>query len=212
VVINNAHVVTMNSTTLLQSLTIEAGGSLFHNGSLSLATDLNVTGLCSNNGLISISGNLTNDGSISGTGGYFCVDDTTTNNGGISGTIDFCDLTPPLNSPYIDFNSGSIDTTVTYCQVGPCATIGIQRNLLMQEEIIVFASSLNNTITIEIKNTKVKEFSFQLFDLHGRLIGEHYDLPSAQARIYQDNISSGLYLYRLFTDSRIIGQGKLLIE
>ncbi|MCH8317749.1 MAG: T9SS type A sorting domain-containing protein [Bacteroidetes bacterium] len=212
VVIKNTGVVTLTSTASVNSLTIEAGGSFFHNGTISISTDLNVTGLCSNNLTILIFGNLTNDGLISGTGGSFCIDDTTTNNGSITGTIDFCDLTPPPNPPYVDINAGSIDSTVTFCQAGICPTTGLKGNSPFQETISVYSNPFTKTITIKIENTEIKEFSFQLFDLQGRLIGKYNNLTSNHVTIYQDNISNGLYLYLLFTHHKTLGKGKILIE
>jgi hypothetical protein len=53
-----------------------------------------------------------------GSGGYFQVQDTSANSGFMKGNFVFCDLTPPLTSPKIDFNSGPVSPAITYCSVG----------------------------------------------------------------------------------------------
>ena len=77
--------------------------------------------------LLQVEGNFTNYELLQGDGAM-CVADTTINGGTISGTLDFCDGTPTVFSPpFIDVNFGTVESGITFCQNGPCAS-GVQES------------------------------------------------------------------------------------
>ncbi|MEO8067385.1 MAG: hypothetical protein ABI599_06800 [Flavobacteriales bacterium] len=115
--------------------------SVLNAGTMLLKGNIDVDGEITNNGMISIDGNLFldnllvmdgpgtlltttnigNAGLITGSG-RICVDEVSDNDGTIQGTIDFCDATPTtITPPIIDFNTGTVDASVTYCLTGGCS-------------------------------------------------------------------------------------------
>lgn len=70
-----------------------------------------------------VDGDLYNAGIMAGDG-HICVSDITSNIGSIQGMLDVCDGSPTASSPpFIDQNTGTVDTSVTFCESSPCATV-----------------------------------------------------------------------------------------
>lgn len=69
-----------------------------------------------NDGLVGIGDSFYNFNSVTGSStGDFTVQDSSYNSGTMTGSFDFCDQTPPPSYPYIDWNLGTIDATITFC-------------------------------------------------------------------------------------------------
>lgn len=115
--------------------------SILNDGHMHLIGNIDVDGSITNNGIIHIDGNLYLDGSllmggpgtllattnirnegvIDGTG-RICVSEVSDNPGTIQGQIDFCDATPTTATPpFIDFNTGTVAASITYCLAGACS-------------------------------------------------------------------------------------------
>ena len=116
VLINEGHVLVMGDI-LNQGLFNNAGFAEF------IGTVLNDGSIISNAGAVmQIEGDFLNQDLLQGEGAV-CVTDQTDNQGTISGTIDLCDWTPTVNMPpFIDLNSGTVESGVTFCQNSPCAS------------------------------------------------------------------------------------------
>ncbi|MGZ3932482.1 MAG: hypothetical protein ACXVP0_14380, partial [Bacteroidia bacterium] len=73
------------------------------------------TAVFDNRGGVKVMDSWYNVDTVKGTNtGTFTVSDTSANSGVMKGNYQFCDLTPPSSSPYVDLNSGSIAGTLTY--------------------------------------------------------------------------------------------------
>lgn len=68
-----------------------------------------------NNGTVVVDGDWFNADTVSGVFGSFVVADSSGNSGKMLGSFDFCDLTPPASSPFIDSNTGIISVQITWC-------------------------------------------------------------------------------------------------
>ncbi|MBE7443546.1 MAG: T9SS type A sorting domain-containing protein [Flavobacteriales bacterium] len=80
-----------------------------------------------NHGLVEIGGSFYNFISVYGLStGQFIIQDSSVNYGEMRGSFDFCDLTPPSTYPYIDWNFGPIDTTITFCGLTTVAELDKQ--------------------------------------------------------------------------------------
>jgi len=82
------------------------------------ADSVNNTATFNNDGSFDIGDSFYNYNTINGSSsGAFTVQDSSVNFGTMSGSFDFCDATPPATAPFVDFNFGTIDPTITYCTV-----------------------------------------------------------------------------------------------
>ncbi len=116
VLINEGHVLVMgdvlNSGLLNNAGFAEFIGTLLNDGSI-----INDAGA-----LMQVEGDFVNQDLVQGEGAI-CVTDLTENAGAISGTLDFCDWTPTVSvPPFIDQNTGVVESGITFCQNNPCAT------------------------------------------------------------------------------------------
>lgn len=94
--------------------------------------------------------------------GTFTVSDTSANSGGMLGTFKFCDLTPPPSTPFIDFNSGSISTGITWCTTSNVQELNPTAN------VTYFPNPSNGRLTIEGE----KEDKLFLYNDIGKMIKE----------------------------------------
>ncbi len=107
-----------------------------------------------NQAYFKVLGNWHNTGDVIGnTSGYFIVSNNSGNTGTMIGFFDFCDLTPPANYPFIDFNSGAIDPNISWC-----AGLNINDGL-KQSELTIYPNPTSNNFTI--KGNKQTKFIIQ---------------------------------------------------
>ena len=91
------------------------------------ADSVSNTAYFTNNGAVGIGDSFYNFNTVSGTSsGSFTVQDTSYNSGTMTGSFDFCDATPPPSYPYIDWNFGTIDATITFCGLTTVAELDKQ--------------------------------------------------------------------------------------
>lgn len=82
------------------------------------------TAVFDNRGNVQVLDSWYNTDTVKGTNtGTFTVQDTSANSGWMKGNFKFCDLTPPTSAPYVDLNSGSISSGITWCVTSSVAEI-----------------------------------------------------------------------------------------
>ncbi len=141
-----------------------------------------------NNGLLTIGLNMSNFDTLAGsTGGQFCIAQLSYNSGIFTGSFDFCDNTPPPTAPFIDYNSGTVGTGITWC-ITPCGS-GINDD--NNEPVFTVYPNPSSFFNIENPYSSPAEFSIYLPD--GRLVAEYKLLSSG--RIVINDFPAGLYLY-----------------
>ena len=111
------------------------------------------------------------------------VQDTSYNHstGKMKGSFDFCDATPPATSPFIDFNFGIVDPTVTYC------IVGVEENLLLNKTLI-YPNPTTGLINIQYNDLVIIE----IYNLLGEQI-----LVTQQKQVDLSNNDNGVYLFRI---------------
>lgn len=120
---------------------------------------------------------------------------------------------------YFDYEE-PIYTNVTHHVVGctdfldeeeSCITVGLDAPTLPGLEIKIYPNPFNETVTLEIKGFEGKVLTFTLFDITGRLvrsqqfIGNKYDFNRNQ-------LPSGMYIFKLESEGKQIGSGKMLVR
>jgi Secretion system C-terminal sorting domain len=94
------------------------------------------------------------------------------------GSFEFCDMTPPGSSPFIDFNFGVIDPTITYCQ-----TTGIKESVV--SEVSIYPNPTNGIITIEFD----EEYSIEVYNVLGEKM-----ISTKDSRIDFSAYEDGIYM------------------
>lgn len=208
VIIGNALTINVSGDVTINSVTVNNQAVFTSNDTLRVTEFITIAGGIKNYGIIHIAGDITNNGALEGPGIY-CISGVSTNTGSILGPMDFCDLTPPVDSPWVDV-PGFITGTINYCKSGMCAPIvGIEMNKLGNMKFNVAVT--NGQLTILPKDANTADLSFALIDLQGRVIWQK-EIKGDESSISLSEELSGIYLYRISDMNGILDQGKLLIK
>lgn len=151
-----------------------------------------------NNGRWVISDSWYNADTIKGgSTGSIQVADSSVNWGAMKGTFDFCDLTPPVSAPYIDFNLGTVSSGITWCLYD-----GISE--LAWDSFTVFPNPAVDHIRFE--NMKERGLQIQIINMDGMTV---LDQPFEES-LDVSTLSQGVYMIRMTTD-KTIRSSKLFI-
>lgn len=114
--LNKGLIIGINLTNKQRVILNDSTGTIYLSGNLYNSDSTHTWAAINNDGIIEIGGSFYNFNTVSGTSsGSFTIQDSSVNYGSMTGSFDFCDQTPPPTYPYIDWNLGSIDATVTFC-------------------------------------------------------------------------------------------------
>lgn len=156
------------------------------------------TATFTNNAIISLSQDLLNSETLTGSGD-FCVANVTSNSGAINGTLDICDLT----GGNIDFNTGTVAGTVTYCSSS--CTIGIAEEIEPAMSIVPNPSSDIINVTLPSATDGI----LRVVDITGKVVIESQF--NSQARISVADLAPGMYSV-MITSEKEVWQEKIIVE
>lgn len=149
-----------------------------------------------NNGTVNVGNNWLNTQSVSGSG-KFCIVNNTSNTGLMTGTLDFCDQT----GGNIDVNTGTIQPTITWC-LYPCGTATDENTHSISP--VIFPLPCNDVIYVtQIDYSAILD----ILDLTGRLV---YSALAANSPHNVSSLVPGMYLYRLTSSKLVLQTGKIL--
>lgn len=155
------------------------GEIIITNGFLNADTITN-TASFNNDGNFDIGDSFYNFNTITGTStGSFTVQDSSVNFGSMIGSFDFCDATPPSTSPFVDYDFGTIDVNITYCQVS------IVENSQM-DNIAVYPNPTSNWVFFN------DTYQVEVYNGMGSLL-----LIASTDKINLTNYTSGVYLLKI---------------
>jgi len=92
----------------------------------------------------------------------------------------------------------------------PSAPSGIHSNILVQG-VKIFPNPMSDFSTVEVNNMRVK-WSWTLFNSLGQTLQYKDNIINSQIAIRKDDLTSGVYLYRVLTADGRVASGKLTIE
>jgi len=148
------------------------------------------------NGIFTIGDSFFNGDTVKGTDGYIYMQDSSINAGWFKESFHFCDATPPSISPFVDYNTGVIESTVQYC-----TSTGV--NYLSSEEMRFYPNPANSILYTEGAER------IKLTDITGKLIMDKEIMNKGAIDI--KDLKTGIYFITLEKDNKIIVR-KLIIE
>lgn len=213
VIIGGALTVNTSAAVTVQSLTVNASAVFTVNsGTFTVTGSVTILspGAFNNTYIVEVAGDLTNNGALSGPGTY-CVTGVTTNTSSMLGPMDFCDLSPPPATPFVDNNTGFIQGNVLFCQNGICipAPVGEKEIKAKEGEIAVIYS--NGRLQVVLERLNAQDLIIEIVDLQGRTVWKDKVHYTSQFFEVPEHIT-GIVIYRLSTATEILGQGKLIIK
>jgi len=141
--------------------------------------------LFNNDGAFNIGDSYYNFDNVTGNiTGSITVQDTSYNSGNMSGSFDFCDATPPGGSPFIDFNLGTIDPTITYC-----TTTGVKSTEI--STLIAYPNPTKGIVNLGQQNVFI-----EVYNIEGKKVINDYD-----NQVNLERFNSGIY-YLVLKDQK----------
>lgn len=177
----------------------EAEGNIEVEKKLLNKSTLNTKANIKNNGRIQAIDNLTNYDTLSGTIGYYDIQDTTINYGVMTGSFTLCDHTPPATLPYIDSNSGIIDNNINWCIL--TSTSESENN----NTISVYPNPASYQLSISYSGRK--NITISVYNALGSIV-ETYQNESI---INTESYSNGIYMIVASEQDKILQQWKVII-
>jgi len=198
----NAGIMTSNDFTNSKSFTNENIGVIIIARDFSNIDTLASPAIFTNNGNVIVQNDWHNGNQINGSG-RFCVYNNTWNSGAMTGTLDFCDQT----GGNIDLNTGTIAGTITYC-LFPC-NVGIDE--LSKDIVInVYPNPFSTEITLT-SDEVFKNATLTVYNSQGQTVKQIEKIMGQTVTMFRDNLSSGLYFFRIEEDNKVSKTGKFVI-
>ena len=148
------------------------------------------------NGTFNIGDSFFNADTIKGTDGHIYMQDSSLNAGWFKESFYFCDATPPSSSPFIDYNTGIIESSVRYCT-------SENVNLISKNHISFYPNPANTVLYIDGANY------IKLIDISGKIVLSKN--ISNNNSIDIRNLKSGIYFISLENENKTVVR-KLIIE
>ncbi len=161
--------------------------------------------------LVVVGNNWYNADTIEGiTGAQFCITNNTGNSGILIGAFDICDDTPPSTSPYIDLNTGTVDSAVTYC-ITPC-NVSADKSVITDNAIGIYPNPVSSTAYIEINNRFSGNIELSVYNLLGKKVLSSIKYNAQKFVINAKNLDNGLYFYTIGNGTEKTVSGKFIIK
>ncbi|MBI5220153.1 MAG: T9SS type A sorting domain-containing protein [Bacteroidia bacterium] len=197
--INNDSLIGIGSFTNLGYFKNNASGVMSLDDSFLNTDTLGYIGIYENEGLVFVGNNWYNDDTVKGVAGYFIVQNLSGNSGFMKGSFDFCDLTPPSTSPYIDYNSGTISLGITWC-----TNDAIKKNEGVNN-ISFFPNPTNGIVMISLINNAAY---VKIFNVTGDIVYNN----KISRTIDISNYSNGIYLLQVYDEKNILLKQSLIVK
>ncbi len=112
---------------------------------------------------------------------------------------------------YFDFNDPVITNKTLHTVSKSVVSAIFDRDMSTYETIKVYPNPFTETAVFELENTPISISTFELYDVLGKRIIEQ----PFSGKIFQfqrENLTTGVYLFKIMNDNKILGVGKLMIQ
>lgn len=176
-IFNQTHIITSGNFYNSENLTIGAGSQLDCLGSFYSGDTLGGTATATINGVVGVHQDFGISDDLNGSG-TICIGGTSTNVGAITGTLNICDN----GASGLDFNLGTIGSSVTFCT--PACYASEQE---LSQEMEIYPNPTDGILYIN----GLQELNFiQLFSLEGKLMKSW---NNAAGSLDVSELKSGVY-------------------
>jgi len=97
-------------------------------------------------------------------------------------------------------------------QVDVCSPLSVDEIISDQNVFKLYPIPFTQTATLEFENSKNENCSLTIYNLLGEEVRSINDITADKVIIERQNLSTGLYFFRLATGSRTKAKGKFIIE
>ncbi len=122
----------------------------------------------------------------------------------------------------VDHNDGTFSAKVIDCTDIDCNghdsrltshnnTQGKIINLKINSSVSLFPNPNTGQLTININDKGNGKYSLMIIDISGRIIEQKQDLVNGNNTIDESKLEQGLYLYKVYSSTTLIGNGKISI-
>jgi N-acetylneuraminic acid mutarotase len=77
--------------------------------------------------------------------------------------------------------------------------------------VSVYPNPMTVAATLEIYDAQFSTYDFELYDVKGNLVKKS-EIEDRKSQITKDDLSSGAYFYRVSSQNRVLGAGKLIVQ
>lgn len=125
-----------------------------------------------------------------------------------------------ITSPSVTANLGSSNTisfsseNIALQVSSNCADdVGIFDSDIINADVIIYPNPFSTSATIQLTNGNNvgQKHAFELYDIVGRTV-KKVEFTGFQTEIKREELQSGIYLWKIFDNKNLIGNGKLVIE
>jgi hypothetical protein len=184
-IFNQTHITTSGNFYNSESLTIVAGSQLDCHGSFYSGDTLGGAATATINGVVGVDQDFGISDELNGSG-TICIGGSSTNVGAITGTLNICDN----GAAGLDFNLGTIGSSVTFCS--PACFASEQE---LASELEIYPNPTNGVLYI---NGLQELNTIQLFSIEGKLmkswnnVTSNLDVSELERGVYQLVVMSNL--------------------
>ncbi|MGL5889117.1 MAG: T9SS type A sorting domain-containing protein [Bacteroidia bacterium] len=202
----------VNSGTIVAGQLLQSGTFINNaSGQICLSTGFITNDFLVNNGSVAMD-SWANGAQVTGSGKY-CIAGIFINSASITGNGDICDATP---GGLGDFNVGTIASSITNCQVGPCATCGPPPNavaevVLPNNSVTASPNPMNEQTVITITGVIEPGTQLELLSVQGKLI-RAVNVTANIVAFEREGLEAGVYLYRIVSNNVPSAAGKLIVQ
>jgi hypothetical protein len=82
----------------------------------------------------------------------------------------------------------------------------------IDNKLIVYPNPAHQSATLQFSNPKNENFTLTLYNTYGQLVREINNITGDKVTIERQDLTNGMYFFRLATEGKVIGTGKMVME
>lgn len=113
---------------------------------------------------------------------------------------------------YFDYNPAIITNTTMHTVGEEYVTVQVDQVFSSSLEVNVAPNPFDYRTTITVSGAEYEELSIMLFDLSGRLVRQSTANSGNSIELLKGQLNTGMYIYKLLGDGRMISTGKVVVK